>query len=116
VSAIDSVRAVEAAMFRPGIQGIYHVGDERPVTVQEFLDLLCREWGYPGPVRVPFWMIYAAACVCESITTVAKTPSPLTRDIVRLGRVSHWGDTWRAREELIPDLVFPSVETGRSTL
>jgi nucleoside-diphosphate-sugar epimerase len=31
-SVIDSVRAVEAAMFRPGIRGIYHVGDERPVT------------------------------------------------------------------------------------
>ena len=47
---------------------------------------------------------------------MAKTPSPLTRDFVRLGRVAHWGDTRRARQELIPQLRYPTLESGRSTL
>jgi hypothetical protein len=44
------------------------------------------------------------------------TASPLTRDFVRLGRVSHWGDTRRAREDLIAQLAHPTLETGLSTL
>jgi hypothetical protein len=47
---------------------------------------------------------------------IAGTPSPLTRDFVRLGRVSHWADTTRARKELIPELLYPTLETGLSTL
>jgi hypothetical protein len=30
--------ATEAAILKPGIRGIYHVGDEQPVTLQKFLD------------------------------------------------------------------------------
>jgi len=61
-------------------------------------------------------MIYTAAWLCECVATVARTPSPLTRDFVRLGRVSHWGDTARARTELIPALVYPALQTGLATL
>jgi len=116
LATADFVRAVEAAVFNPGTSGIYHVGDERPVTLQEFLDEACRVWGYPTPIRVPFSMIYAAAWLCEWSARMAKTPSPLTRDFVRLGRVAHWGDTRRARQELIPQLRYPTLESGRSTL
>src|SRR5204863_5532689 len=38
LSTMDYRRAVEAAIVQPGAQGIYHVGDEQPVTVQHFLD------------------------------------------------------------------------------
>ena len=116
LSTADFVRAVEAAIFKPGVQGIYHVGDEQPVTLQKFLDEACRVWGYRRPVRIPFSMIYSAAWLCECVARIARTPSPITRDFVRLGRVSHWGDTRRARQELIPQLVFPTLETGLSTL
>jgi len=116
LSTADFLRAVEAAIVRPGVRGIYHVGDEQPVTLQEFLDEACRVWGYRRPVRIPFSMIYTAAWLCECVARIARTPSPLTRDFVRLGRVSHWGDTHRARKELIPDLVYPTLETGLSTL
>jgi hypothetical protein len=61
-------------------------------------------------------MIDATASVCEFVASVAGTRSPITRDFVRLGRVSHWGDTRRAREELIPDLVHTSLASGRWTL
>jgi nucleoside-diphosphate-sugar epimerase len=116
VSTPDFLRAVEAAIVKPEIHGIYHVGDEHPVTLQAFLDDACAVWGYPPPLRVPFWMIYVSAWICEYVALIARTPSPLTRDFVRLGRVSHWGDTQRARRELIPELTYPSLETGRSTL
>ena len=116
LSTADFLRAVDAAIVKPGVRGIYHVGDEQPVTLQEFLDEACNVWGYPRPIRIPFSMIYTAAWLCECVATIARTPSPLTRDFVRLGRVSHWGDTDRARTELIPDLVYPALQSGLATL
>jgi len=116
LSAADFVRATEAAIVRPGISGIYHVGDEQPVTVQQFLDTACRVWGVPPPLRVPFPLIAAAAWTCERGAAILGTPSPLTSDFVRLGRVPHWGDTRRARDELIPQLIYPTLESGLSTL
>jgi nucleoside-diphosphate-sugar epimerase len=116
LSTTDFLRASEAAIVKPGIHGIYHVGDERPVSLQEFLDAACRVWGYPRPMRIPFAFVYAAASLCEAFAAIAGTASPLTRDFVRLGRVSHWGDTRRAREGLIPELTYPTLESGLSTL
>jgi nucleoside-diphosphate-sugar epimerase len=116
LSTIDYLRAAEAAIVNPGVQGIYHVGDDRPVTVQQFLDEACRTWGYHRPIRMPYPAIYAAATLCEGFATIAGTPSPLTRDFVRLGRVPHWGDTSRARRDLIPQLSYPTIETGLAAL
>ncbi|RPH60590.1 MAG: NAD(P)-dependent oxidoreductase [Acidobacteria bacterium] len=116
LSTVDYLRAVEAAVFKPGVQGIYHVGDDQPVTLQEFLDQACRVWGYPPPRRLPFSLIYTAACLCELGAMVVRTKSPLTRDFVRLGRVPHWGDTRRARHELIPELRYPTLAHGLATL
>jgi hypothetical protein len=116
ISTADYLRATEAAILKPGIQGIYHVGDEKPVTLQYFLDEACRVWGCPLPFRTPLWTIYAAATLCELFGTITRKPSPLTRDFITIGRVSHWGDTRRAREELIPALNYPTLETGLSTL
>jgi nucleoside-diphosphate-sugar epimerase len=116
LSTPDFLSATEAAIFKPGVEGIYHVGDEQPVTLQRFLDSACAVWGCPPPRRLPFWMILAAAGICELFAAVARKPSPLTRDFVRLGRVPHWGDSRRARQELIPRLRHPTLESGLSTL
>lgn len=116
LATVDYLSAVEAAILKPGVQGIYHVGDEQPVSLQRFLDEACRVWGCPRPRRVPAWLIYAAAALCEGFALIAGTPSPLTRDFIRIGRVSHWGDTRRARQELIPQLRYPTLESGLSTL
>lgn len=116
LSTADFLRATDAAITKPTIRGIYHVGDEQPVVVQDFLDAACRVWGCRAPIRVPYSMIYAAAGLCEIGATVARTASPLTRDFVRLGRVPHWGDTRRARAELVPELIHPTLESGLSTL
>lgn len=116
ISTIDSLRATEAAIVKPGIEGIYHVGDEQPVTLQHFLDEACRVWHCSPPMRMPLWMINAAAWLCEAFGTLTGTISPLTRDFIRIGRVSYWGDTSRMREELLPELEHPSLEQGLHTL
>ena len=116
ISTADYLRATTAAILKPGVEGIYHVGDEQPVTLQHFLDQACRVWGCSPPIRVPVWMVITAAWLCEMFGIVARLPSPLTRDFIRIGRVSHWGDTRRAREELIPELEHPTLESGLRTL
>lgn len=116
LSTADFLRAAESAIVKPGVSGIYHVGDEQPITVQQFLDAACRVWGCHLPARVPYSFIRAAAWLCERGAQLAGTPSPLTRDFVRLGRVPHWGDTRRAREELIPQLIHPTLESGLDSL
>jgi nucleoside-diphosphate-sugar epimerase len=116
ISSVDFARACEAAIDAPQARGIYHAGDERPITLQEFLDTACKVWGCPRPRRLPFGMIYLGAAACEAFAFVARTTSPLTRDFVRLGRVPHWGDTRRFRQELLPELVYPTLESGLGLL
>lgn len=116
ISTVDAMRALEAAVVTPDADGIYHAGDEMPVTIQRFLDEACREWGCSRPWRVPFWSVLATASLCEAFATIFRTKAPFTRDFVRLGRVPHWGDTHRFREELLQTLEYPNVETGLSTL
>lgn len=116
VSTADFLTATEAAITVPEARGIYHVGDEQPITLQEFLAEACRVWQVPPPRTLPFWMIHGAATLCELFASVANTRSPLTRDFIKIGRVSYYGDTRRAREELIPVLQHPTLSSGSSTL
>lgn len=116
ISTADYLRVTEAAILKPSVRGIYHVGDEKPVTLQDFLDKACGAWNCRQPFRTPLWTIYAVASLCELFGAIARKPSPLTRDFITIGRVSHWGDTKRARQELIPELKYPTLEDGLSTL
>ncbi len=116
LSKPDYLAATAAAIFRPAVQGIYHLGDDQPVTLQHFLDSACRTWDLPPPHRAPSWLIYAAAALCEAAAMIARRRSPLTRDFIRIGRVSYCGDTRRARQELIPTLEYPTLKSGLVTL
>jgi hypothetical protein len=98
------------------VQGTYHLGDEQPVTLQQFLDAACRQWGCAPPWRLPFWAIELAAGACEAFALAARTQAPLTRDFVRIGRVPYWGDTTRMRAELLPRLVHPNLASGLATM
>jgi nucleoside-diphosphate-sugar epimerase len=108
----DFLDAAAAAVLRESINGIYHLGDAKPITIQEFLDEATRIWELPRPWR----MILGAAATCETFANIFGTVSPLTRDFVRLGRVHHVGDTRRMREELLPMLKYPTFEKGKETL
>ncbi|MDA0350587.1 MAG: hypothetical protein O3A10_00045 [Chloroflexi bacterium] len=116
ISTDDYLAATTAAALRPGIRGIYHIGDEHPITLQEFLDEACDVWGVRRPWRMPVWLIRLAAGLCEVGATVLRKPSPLTREFVEIGRVSYYGDTTRARAELIETLKYPTFEDGKATL
>jgi nucleoside-diphosphate-sugar epimerase len=116
ISTPDFLRATEEAIVRPEVSGVYHLGDEQPVTLQQFLDVACEQWGCRRPYRLPVWTIITAASLCELAAVVAGTPSPLTRDFIRIGRVSYWGDTRRMRQELLPTLAHASLGSGRHTL
>lgn len=116
LSKEDYLRATETAIVKQGVHGTYHLGDEQPVTLQQFLDAACRVWGAAPPMRMPVWTITSAAWLCEIFATMTGGLSPLTRDFIQIGRVSYWGDTRRAREELIPSLVYPTLESGVQTL
>lgn len=115
VSTADFLAATIAAAVKDGVEGIYHVGDEQPVTLQEFLDRACATWDAPPPWRMPLWMIRTAAAACETRAALFGTRAPLTRDFITIGRVSYCGDTTRARRDLVPQLVHPTLDSGLRT-
>ena len=86
ISSVDCVRAFEAAIDAPQARGIYHIGDEQPVTIQEFLDKACDVWGCARPFRVPIWSIDLLAAACEAFALATQVPLHL---IQRLRRVHH---------------------------
>ena len=116
ISTADYLAATAAAATRPGIRGIYHVGDERPLTLQQFLDEASEVWGTRRPWRMPVWLIRLAATLTEVGASILRTRSPLTRDFVNIGRVSYVGDTTRMRAELLEELAYPTFEDGKQTL
>lgn len=116
ISTPDYLAATEAAAVKDGVEGIYHVGDEMPVTLQSFLDNACEIWGVGRPWRMPLWMIKTAAWFCETWAALFHTKSPLTRDFIEIGRVSYWGDTTRFRSRLLPELRYRTLDEGRHTL
>ena len=116
LSTIDFLNATVAALLKPAIQGIYHVGDDEPVTLQHFLDKACEVWDVGRPWRLPVWSIYTVAQLCEYYGLLFGTRSPLTKDLISIGRVPHCGDTSRMRRELLRNLVYPTLESGLATL
>jgi len=116
ISREDFCAATTAAILSPNVNGIYHLGDEGKITLQEFLDAACRQWGHAQPWRMPLWMIYAAAGMFEMISFIFRSKAPLTRDFIDIGRVSYYGNAERMRRELLPKLQYPTLNDGRETL
>lgn len=112
----DALRGLAACAEAPEAEGIYHLGDERPVSLQEFLDRCCAVWGARRPWRMPAGLIAAAASVCEAWASVFGTRAPLTHDFLRIGQVPYWGDTSRSRKELLPELRYPDLDSGLDLL
>lgn len=116
ISKVDFCEACAAAVANPSARGIYHVGDEGRVSLQEFLEFACRHWGFPAPWRIPLPLIYSAAALCEFYSRLTGSLSPLTRDFIDIGRVSYHGDTIRFRNDLLPALRHPTILEGVHTL
>lgn len=112
ISTPDFLECTKQAIVKDKVQGIYHVGDEGKQTLQEFLDESCRHWKCQKPVRMPVWLIMTVARLFELISFIFGVRSPLTRDFIRIGMVSYYGDTARMRNELLPDLKFKTFKEG----
>ncbi len=112
----DFLRCVRLTIEGPNISGIYNLGDDQPLTLQEFLDTVATHWGYAKPWRAPRCSFYAAAWCCEAFATIFGTASPLTRDFIRIGMASSVMDTSRTKKELLPQLAFPSLRDGLELL
>ena len=115
ISREDFCAACVGAIANRQASGVYHIGDEGRVTLQEFLSLACRQWGHPGPWLMPLGLIYTAARLCEAYSSLTGSPAPLTRDFIDIGRVSYYGDTERMRRELLPTLKYRTIAEGRVT-
>jgi len=116
ISTIDFCAATAGAIAHEGAKGIYHLGDDGDVSLQNFLQIACEEWGTRAPWRMPLWPIYVAAEACQLASKLFGIPSPLTKDFIDIGRVSYYGDTSRMKKELLPRLQYPSIVEGRRTL
>jgi nucleoside-diphosphate-sugar epimerase len=108
----DFLSCVTAAIDGTRINGIYNLGDDQPLTLQEFLDTAAAHWGYRRPWRCPRWSFYAAAGCCEMFAAVFRTKSPLTRDFIKIGMASYVADTSRMKRELLSQLTFPTLKEG----
>lgn len=112
ISIDDFLEATKQAIIRNNIQGIYHLGDEKPLYLQEFLDKMAVHLGYSKPLRLPKWCFFAAAWLVEKYAKLFKTVSPITKDFIRIGMVSYTGDTTRMKRDLISKLKYPTIEEG----
>lgn len=108
----DFLRGVKSAIEGKNVSGIYNLGDDRPLTIQEFLDIVALHRGYRKPWRFPKWSFYFAGWCCEAFAIIFRSSSPLTRDFIRIGMASYVSDTSRMKEELLPELFCPSLKEG----
>jgi len=115
ISKVDFLAATTAAIDNKNANGIYHIGDEGVQTLQEFLDRVAQHKYYHKPWRMPNWLIMTAAQSFEWFSALFGTLSPLTKDFVKIGQVSYYGDTTRMRSELLPNLKYKTFEDGLET-
>lgn len=116
ISKDDFCAACMAAITNSAASGIYHIGDEGNISLQEFLESACRQWRVGRPWSMPLWLIYTAAELCELYSKITGSISPLTRDFIDIGRVPYYGNTERMRKDLVPALKYRTIADGLLTL
>jgi len=116
ISKNDFLTSFENAIVKQNINGIYHIGDEGVQTLQDYFETACPHWGQKRPWHMPVWLIMLFANCCEKFSFVFGTRSLLTRDFVKIGMVSYYGDTRKMREELLPELKYKNFKEGISIM
>jgi nucleoside-diphosphate-sugar epimerase len=116
LSLPDFLTCTVSAIEGDHISGIYNLGDDAPTTLQEFLDVLAEKWGYAKPWRGPQWLFPLVGGITEAVALMLNKPAPLTRDFISIGMASYVSNTDRMKAELLPDLAYPSLQSGLSLL
>lgn len=112
----DFLSGARAAIEVRTAGGIYHLGDDQPLTLQAGLDRIAAHWGYARPWRFPGWSFYLAGAAVELFALLTGSAAPLHRDFIRIGMIPHCGDTQRMKQELLPQLQYPTLEHGLTLL
>lgn len=116
ISIDDFLKAINQAVKKDNVNGIYQLGDEKPLYLQDFLDRMAVHLGYSKPFRIPVWMIFLAAQIVELYALLFRTKSPLTKDFIKIGMVSYTGDISRMKKDLLPELKYPTIDEGIAIL
>jgi nucleoside-diphosphate-sugar epimerase len=112
----DFLHIVQIAIEKENLSGIYNLGDDRPLLLQEFLNRLADHWHYTKPVRLPESVFQAAAYLCETFAAIFHTGTPLNRDIIQMGMTSVVADTGRMKREIVAKLIYPTLDQGIALL
>jgi nucleoside-diphosphate-sugar epimerase len=115
ISKIDFLESTRNAVIKDNIKGIYNIGDEGQQTLQEFFDAITEYRSYKKPLRMPVGLIMFAARLFEFFSMIFGTRSPLTRDFVKIGMASYYGDTSRMKKELLHELKYKTYKDGIET-
>jgi len=84
----DVVRALLLALSSDKAIGqAYNIGNDQPLTQQEYLSAIAQDIAAPPPrIRVPYFSLYAAAYAAERVSTLSgyRIPPVLTRHGVKI--------------------------------
>ena len=116
LSLPDFLACTEAAIEGAEISGIYNLGDDAPTTLQHFLEYFAAHCDYPKPWRVPRWLFPIAGALTEAGAWILSKPAPLTRDFIKIGMASYVSNTDRMKNELLPALAYPDLQSGSRLL
>lgn len=116
ISTDDFITATKSAVYNLEAKDIYHIGDDGVQTLADFLDAATQYWHTCKPWRMPLWMIRTAAWAFERVSLITGCRAPLTQDFITIGIASYYGDTSRMKQDLLPDLKYPTFQDGIKTL
>lgn len=116
ISKDDFLTATKNAAIKPGIKGIYHIGDDGYQTLQEFLDQACTQWKLKKPWRMPISLIMSVAQLFEWVSMILGAKSSLTKDFIKIGTVSYYGDTSSMKKDLLGELKYKTFKDGLAIL
>lgn len=115
ISKVDFLDCVTNAVIGEHVSGTYNIGDDGIQTLQDYLKLACKYWKVKEPWIMPSWLIMFAASMFEIISKILGVASPLTKDFIKIGQVSYYGDTARMKKDLLPALRYRTMLEGIET-
>lgn len=112
LSLPDLFSFIDIAMERDDLSGIYNLGDDEPLTLQQFLDHMAERWNFRKPMRLPASSFQFMARAMETFSALFHTRCPLSVEILKIGMTSAVADTTRMKKELKAELFYPSWREG----
>ncbi|HSJ13507.1 MAG TPA: NAD(P)-dependent oxidoreductase [Longimicrobiales bacterium] len=91
---IDDAAAATVAAIERGRRGLYHIVDDEPARVADFLPALAQAIGAPRPLRVPKWLGRLLGGEATAIMTTEARGSSNAKAKRELGWEPRW-KSWR---------------------